>query len=300
MTAQKYIVSDFPSGKDTCSAWFYPSRKKKSAKTAVIMAHGFSAEKTWNLPVFAEYFQKNGLNTLIFDYRTCGASSGAPRNFLSPSRQVEDYASAMQYCQKNHGIEKFILWGVSFSGGHVLQIAAKKEFTIIGVCALVPHLTPIPAILKLGLPKLAAVGGLAIFAELQYQLLQKEIEIPITAPPGKQGFLTFPGWYDDITKYVKENPNYWENRMPVRLLLEMLTYYPLRSAHKIDCPVQLIYGVRDNGIDPNSIRTAAARIKQSETVSLTIKHFEGMNRNYRDRIAAMQMDFFSRKLEINT
>ena len=74
--------------------------------------------------------------------------------------------------------------------------------------------------------------------------------------------------------------------MPVRLLLEMLSYAPILNAGSVDCPVQFVYGVHDNGIDPGSIRSAAAKIKQSETVSLTINHFEGLNRFYRDRIAA--------------
>lgn len=296
MGKQKFTVEDFKSSDETCSAWFYKPSKNRFPKTAVIMAHGFSAEKTWNLPVFAELFQSRGLATLLFDYRTCGESSGSPRNFLSPSAQVKDYEAAIKHCQTNLGIDRFILWGVSFSGGHVINVAANQGANILAVCALVPHLSPLPAVSKLGIPRLAGVGVLALFAELKYQLLNEEFEIPITAPPGKPGFLTFPGWHKEITRYVKENPNFWENRMPVRLLLEMLSYAPILKAGSVDCPVQFVYGVHDNGIDPGSIRSAAAKIKHSETVSLTINHFEGLNRFYRDRIAALQMDFIERRV----
>jgi uncharacterized protein len=295
MSEQKYTIENFKSKGDTCSGWFFKPNKDLFAKTAVIMAHGFSAEKTWNLPVFAEHFQSRGLATLLFDYRTCGESSGSPRNFLSPSAQVHDYEAAIEHCKVNLGIDKFILWGVSFSGGHVINVASKRVSGILAVCALVPHLSPLPAISKLGISRLAGVGALALFAELKYRILNEEFEIPITAPPGKPGFLTFPGWHKEITRYVKENPNFWENKMPVRLLLEMLSYAPILKAKDVACPVQFVYGVHDNGIDPGSIRSAAAKIKYSETVSLTINHFEGLNRFYRDRIASMQMDFIERR-----
>ena len=76
-----------------------------------------------------------------------------PRNFLSPSAQVKDYEAAIKHCQENLGIDRFILWGVSFSGGHVINVAANQGAKILAVCALVPHLSPLPAISKLGVSR---------------------------------------------------------------------------------------------------------------------------------------------------
>lgn len=68
--------------------------------------------------------------SFIFDYRTFGGSEGEPRHWVSPSRHLEDYMSAIEYIKKELSdqvdVNRINLWGTSFSGGHVLSLAGSR------------------------------------------------------------------------------------------------------------------------------------------------------------------------------
>ncbi len=90
------------------------------------MAHGFSAVKEMYLDSFAEVFAAAGLNVLVFDNRTFGASDGEPRQEIDPWAQVRDYRHAITYAGTLPEVDasRIGLWGSSYSGGHVLVVTA--------------------------------------------------------------------------------------------------------------------------------------------------------------------------------
>ena len=61
-----------------------------------------------------------------FDYRNFGESSGEPRQHIDPWGQIEDYRNALTFAESLPGIDKkkIGIWGISYSGGHVLVVAA--------------------------------------------------------------------------------------------------------------------------------------------------------------------------------
>ncbi|MFX5701388.1 alpha/beta hydrolase, partial [Acinetobacter baumannii] len=72
---------------------------------------------------------------LVFDYRYFGDSEGQPRQLLDIKSQLEDWKAAIAYARSLPNIDKnkIILWGSSFSGGHVLATAAQDA----NICAVV-------------------------------------------------------------------------------------------------------------------------------------------------------------------
>lgn len=88
------------------------------------------AQKDMGLHQYACAFVSEGLAVLVFDYRTFGGSDGQPRQWVSPSRHVEDWQAAVQYVnQQLKGqvdVSRLGLWGSSFAGGHVLATAVGK------------------------------------------------------------------------------------------------------------------------------------------------------------------------------
>jgi fermentation-respiration switch protein FrsA (DUF1100 family) len=90
------------------------------------MAHGFSAVKEMYLDSFAEVFAAAGLNVLVFDNRGFGASDGEPRQEIDPWAQVRDYRHAITYLSTLSEVDRqrIGIWGSSYSGGHVLVVAA--------------------------------------------------------------------------------------------------------------------------------------------------------------------------------
>jgi hypothetical protein len=90
------------------------------------MAHGFSAVKEMYLDSFAEVFAAAGLNALVFDNRNFGASDGEPRQEIDPWAQVRDYRHAITYASTLPDVDasRIGIWGSSYSGGHVMVVAA--------------------------------------------------------------------------------------------------------------------------------------------------------------------------------
>lgn len=91
------------------------------------MAHGFGGTRdTWLLG-YAEAFADAGIDTLLFDYRGFGASEGTPRQDVSFRRQRQDYHAAIAAARQLPGVDpdRVIIWGTSYSGGHVLAVAVQ-------------------------------------------------------------------------------------------------------------------------------------------------------------------------------
>src|SRR5712691_6651005 len=118
----------FKSGESFAAAWlFLPKAAAPGARVpAVAMAHGLGAVKEMYLEPFARRFAEAGVAALVFDYRGFGASGGEPRQRISPHDQMEDYRNALTWLslQPEIDADRLGVWGSSFSGGHVIQVAA--------------------------------------------------------------------------------------------------------------------------------------------------------------------------------
>jgi uncharacterized protein len=110
----------------TLRGWFFPAEGAGTPGAAVVMAHGFSAVKEMYLDRFAEAFAAAGLNALVFDNRSFGASDGEPRQEIDPWAQVRDYRHAITYASTLPEVDpaRIGIWGSSYSGAHVLVVAA--------------------------------------------------------------------------------------------------------------------------------------------------------------------------------
>ena len=60
-------------------------------------AHGIAGQKDMGLEPFAELFASRGMAVLLFDYRNFGGSEGEPRNWVSPTRHLQDWDAALDY-----------------------------------------------------------------------------------------------------------------------------------------------------------------------------------------------------------
>src|SRR6476620_11515237 len=92
----------------------------------VVMAHGFSAVKEMYLDDFAEAFADAGMAALVYDNRNLGASDGTPRGDIDPRQQIDDYRTAITFAAGLDTVDagRIGVWGSSYSGGHVLVVAA--------------------------------------------------------------------------------------------------------------------------------------------------------------------------------
>jgi fermentation-respiration switch protein FrsA (DUF1100 family) len=117
---------EFDAEGTTLRGWFYPADGSSGTAPTIVMAHGYSAVKEMYLDSYAEHFAAGGLNALVFDNRNFGASDGEPRQEIDPWTQVRDYRHAITYATTLPETDgtRIGVWGSSYSGGHVLVVAA--------------------------------------------------------------------------------------------------------------------------------------------------------------------------------
>lgn len=92
----------------------------------VIMAGGWCYTKEIVMPHYAAAFLQHGIASLRFDYRGFGESEGKPRQHIDPWAQIEDYRNALSFAATLPEVDlaRTGLWGISYSGGHVLITAS--------------------------------------------------------------------------------------------------------------------------------------------------------------------------------
>ena len=146
------------------------------------MAHGFGGTKDSGLLPFAEAMAEAGLDVLLFDYRGFGESSGEPRQFAWPPRHREDYGAAIDYARGLDGVdlERIVLWGTSWSGGHVVYAAAADP-AIAAVISQSPDLDGIATLRQIG----------------RYAGLGHQLEAHLGRYPGRGADAARPGAADD-------------------------------------------------------------------------------------------------------
>lgn len=121
----KYEEVEFTS-EDTCLRGRLYLPGAETPTPAVVMAPGFGGLIQHSAIQFAEAFARAGLAALVYDNPCFGQSDGMPRQDVDPVRQRRAYRNAITYVQRRVEVQKdhIGIWGSSYSGGHVLEIAA--------------------------------------------------------------------------------------------------------------------------------------------------------------------------------
>jgi len=118
---------EFNSESVTLRGWLYqPDVRPDHGSPAIVMTHGFSAVKEQYLDKYAEVFVRTGFVVLLYDHRNFGDSDGLPRQEVDPVLQKRGYRDAISYLATRSEVDasRIGIWGSSFSGGHVLEVAA--------------------------------------------------------------------------------------------------------------------------------------------------------------------------------
>jgi len=134
----------------TLRGWLYtPAETTSEPLPCVVVSHGFSAVKEMGLDALGEAFVANlKLAVLVFDNRAFGASdagAGQPCFEIVPSDQISDISDAITYAQILPEVDskKIGVWGSSYSGGHVLIVAAtdKRVKAVVSQVSQITRLT---------------------------------------------------------------------------------------------------------------------------------------------------------------
>ena len=129
----------------------------------------------------------------MFDYRHFGASAGEPRQLLDISKQQDDYRAAVGYARALDWVdsERVALFGTSFSGGHVLAVAAADQriAAVVSQCPFTDGLASLP---KLGAANIAKATVAGLRDQLAALVGRSAQYIPAVGPPGSFAVMTTP------------------------------------------------------------------------------------------------------------
>jgi fermentation-respiration switch protein FrsA (DUF1100 family) len=211
------------------------------------MAHGFSAVKEMYLSNFAEEFQKAGFVVLVFDYRFLGESEGQPRQQVLPSEQIKDYRNAISWVSQLTEVDpnRIGIWGSSFSGGHVLQVAAidRRVKAVVSQAPLVNGWRN--AEHKMGKEKMQLfIEDLIAYRTSRYNGEDMQY-MSVVDEHGKKAAIPSPeafNWFTTAHQNVAPN---WENRITLESMEEYLAYNPAGMIENIS-PTPLLMIVAEN------------------------------------------------------
>lgn len=223
----------------------------------IVMGHGFAATRNARLPAYADRFVDAGYAVFFFDYRTFGDSDGEPRNWVHPARQIEDWESAIDYVKTKPEVDasRMILWGTSFSGGHVLQLASRHP-ELAAVISQVPHVSG-PATTKLVHPVTILKTTLAAVVDVAAGMIGRTWYSKIVGEPSDCAAITNDNAGESYLRMLPEDAE-WENRVLSRSFFHVPLYSPRRYARDIRVPV-LVIGARGDTIVPASAAKRMSR-----------------------------------------
>jgi pimeloyl-ACP methyl ester carboxylesterase len=247
---------------------------------------------------FAEAMAEAGLDVLLFDYRGFGESTGEPRQFAWPPRHREDYRAAVEFARTLDGVDPdgIVLWGTSWSGGHVVYVAAEDP-RIAAVIAQSPDLDGMQTLRQIG-----RYAGLGHQLRLTWIGIKDAVRMVRDQDPLMIGAVGGSGEMAGMTSEDSEpgmraiaGPT-WRNEVTGRAVFAELTNRAITQMDKLRSPILVQIADRDSVAPPAAARAAAWRAKgRVEVREYPCAHFD-VYLDWRERVVADQLHFLRRHL----
>jgi len=286
----------FRSDDADCHGWLYRPAEAHGDVPCVVLAHGFAGVKEARLDAYAERFAGAGYAALVFDYRHFGDSGGEPRLLIEISRQQADWRAAIAYARELAGIDpgRIALWGTSFSGGHVVEVAATDD-RIAAVIAQGPCMDGIAVLRSMGVAdnfRLTVAGLRDLGAGL---IGRGPRPIAVVGPPGSVAAMNSPDAEPGYRALFPAGYE-WPNRFVPRGVLGLPGFRAVRRAGRVRAPL-LVQTMDDDVVTPpGPAREAARRAPRGELVEYPGGHFEIYVGEPFERAVGDQLEFLERHL----
>jgi fermentation-respiration switch protein FrsA (DUF1100 family) len=259
---------------DAIEAWVYLPGGS-GPHPAVVMAHGIGAIKAGGLAAFAERFREEGFVAIAFDYRNFGGSGGQPREVLSVPRQRADYGTVIGWAVEQSYIDprQVIVWGTSFAGMHVVELAA-SDTRLAGAIAQAP-LTDGLAAAMMAPPKIGIrLFGLALLDFFGSLFGRQPIYISGHGKPGDLSIGATPDGLFGERLMTPKDGTLWHDRVAVRSLLSFSWRRPVRRAASVRVPLLLVVPEADSIAPVPAALEVARRAPRAELFRSAGGHYD--------------------------
>lgn len=275
------------------AAWLFEPDGEPTG-TCVVMAHGFCCVRDQALPAYAEAFAAAGHSALVFDYRGFGDSEGEPRQVIDIRGQQADYRTAVAWARQQPEVQRVVLWGTSFSGGHVIEVAATDP-SIAAVIAQVPFADGRARAGVLPKRTFLRILANAVLDEVGGRLGRAPRLVPAIGDPGAYAALTAPAGVAAFRRVTPDGSR-WRNAFAARAVLHVARWRPGRRAAGLSMPLLVVVARADATVPPAPAVAMAHEAAQGELLSYDVQHFDVYEGAALTRVAADEVAFLSRAL----
>jgi len=261
---------DFYSKGTRCSAWFYlPAGDQKSP--VIVMAHGLGGTRELRLNEYAERFAEAGYACFLFDYRNFGASDGSKRQLINVKMQLEDWTSAIEHIKKDNRVdgENLLLFGTSFSGGHVIWLSAHRK-DVKAAVAQCPYTDTMATIKKVSLRYILKKAPFVIADLLSCITRYHPVMLKLSTYKGENALMET----DEETSKRFIGDAKFINEVPARTLLEFIKYSPGRHFPKVRNPIYVAVCSKDSLAPAEKTLQLARKTKYSICKKYDCGHFD--------------------------
>ncbi|VBA36408.1 hypothetical protein LAUMK13_01132 [Mycobacterium innocens] len=293
----------FPSHGVSCAAWHIPARSEAmtgpAGRPAIVMAHGFAGTRDTGLLNYAGAFADAGIDALVFDYRGFGDSEGSPRQHVSFRRQRQDYHAAIAAARQLPGVDpaRIAVWGTSYSGGHVVAVAAQDP-RIAAAVSMTPATDGLAALVQLvryaGPGQLMRTAAHGLRDGARALTNRAPHRIPVVARPGSVAIISTPGAAEAYTSMAGPT---WRNEVCARTALEIGFNRATGFARRLRSPILVQLGTNDRVAPAAAARRTARKAGPlGQLREYPVDHFDVYEGRWQRQALADQLGFLKSAL----
>jgi len=276
--------------------------KTEGRHAAIAMAPGMSGVKEGSIMKFAEFFASGGFAVLAHDNINFGSSGGEPRQEVDPILQRRGYRDAITFLTLRPSEidgERIGIFGTSYSGGHVLEVAAHDR-RVKCVVSQIPAISGFEAFRRSVRPDARASHLRTQNQDRESRFLGRNPAIVKAVSDDNGEFCAMPGKasFDYFMEQARLAPN-WRNELTLRSMdlyrgIDNASFVPWISP----TPLLMIIALGDEVTPPDLSLDAYGRAKEpKKLVLLSGNHFAPYSEEF--AIAGNEArDWFTRHLVV--
>lgn len=260
---------------------------------AILMVGGWGSIQRAMTSSFTHSFVEAGFAVMEFDFPGWGDSGGYPRQGINPWRRtrVADTALAHLKAQPMVAAHRITLWGTSFGGGHVVDLASQHP-EVKGAIIQVPMLDGLAATLAtppLRMMKMSTLGLIDLIKP------GTPIYVPTLAREGQFGTMDRDGGWEAMELALAAWKDHgYDNRVAARSIYTMPLYRPWLRLKDVQIPMLMIGATRDTVAPFVSDKVYQVGNPNIEVIEVDANHFDPYFDPLFPKILALQLKFLLR------
>ncbi len=289
------IKSTFQAEGALCAATLYVPLDADPAEQlpAILMVGGWGSIQRAMTSSFTHSFVEAGFAVMEFDFPGWGDSGGQPRQGIDPWRRtrVADTALAHLKAQPMVAAQRITLWGTSFGGGHVVDLASQHP-EVKGAIIQVPMLDGLAATLATPLPRMMKMGVLGL---IDFIKPGAPVYVPTLAREGQFGTMDRDGAWEamELAQAALKDQGY-DNRVAARSIYTMPLYRPWLRLKNVKVPMLMIGATRDTVAPFVSDKVYRVGNPNIKVVEIDADHFDPYFDPLFPEMLALQLKFLLR------